>query len=113
MRDLLIKWLNEGMALQTGEELYIPSDNAVSQKDFYNAIRKELNILRNINTVEAAKLRIFNTYKDGKFWTVVKKISITPLVAFKKNSDGVVSRVEIVNEKDKLKRQKLMEAQND
>ena len=98
------------MNLNTGEELYIPADNSISQKDFYNAIRKELNILRNVNTEEAAKLRIYNTYKDGKFWTVIKKIAITPLTAFKKDSEGNVSRVVISNDKDKLKRQKLMEA---
>ena len=112
MRELLIKWLREGLALKSGEELYIPADNKTAQNDFYQALRRELHILRQIQPEEASKLRISTTFKDGSFWVVIKKIALTPLVAFKKDTDGVVSRVEIVNDKNKLRIAKLKEASN-
>lgn len=110
MRELLIKWLREGMALQSGEELYIPADSKIAQNDFYQALRRELHILRQIQPEDAAKLRISTTYKDVQFWVVIKKIALTPLVAFKKCNDGTVSRVEISNEKNN-RIYKLMEAE--
>jgi hypothetical protein len=104
MRELLIKWLREGLALQSGEEIYIPADNKTNQGDLYNMLRRELSILRNIDAEGAAKLRISTTFKDGAFWVVLKKISVTPLIAFKKNNDGEVSRITITNtsEQDRI-----------
>ena len=110
MRELLIKWLYEGLELETGEELYIPADSKVNQQDIYQLLRKELNVLRNIDAEKAAKLRISTNYKDGQHWIVLKKISVTPLVAFKKDRDGNVSRVSIRNEKD-MERIKLLKGE--
>jgi hypothetical protein len=110
MRELLIKWLNEGIAMQSGEELYIPTDSAAYQKDLYNLLRKELCILRSIDAENAAKLRIYTVYKDRQFWVVIKKINVTPLVAFKKTAEGVISRVTISNEKEKQRLVRLKEA---
>lgn len=112
MRELLIKWLQEGLKLGSGEELYIPADSKLAQQDFYQAIRKELIVLRSIQPEAASKLRISTTYKDGQFWVVIKKIALTPLVAFKKNNEGTVSRVEISNERDKLRIATLKETDN-
>lgn len=99
MRTLIVQWLHEGLKMNTGEELYIPCDNEQSQKDNYQLFRKELNTLRAVSPTEAAKLRVFSTFKDTQFWVVIKKISVTPLVAFKKSADGV-SRVTISNDRD-------------
>lgn len=100
MRELLIQWLRKAMEMKSGEELYIPCDTKVSQADFYSLLRKELGILRNIDSTEAVKLRVYTTYKDGQFWVVLKKIAVTPLVAFKKDIEGTISRVHISNTKD-------------
>jgi hypothetical protein len=110
MREILIKWLREGLELQTGEELYIPCDNKVAQGDFYNSLRKELAVMRGLDSEEAAKLRISSAYKDRQFWVTIKKIALTPLTAFKKDNEGQVSRVTISNDKDKLRIQRLKEA---
>lgn len=111
MRELLIKWLREGVALQPGEELYIPVDNQTSQTDFYNLLRKELTVMRQLDS-EAVKLRIFTTFKDRQFWVVIKKITVTPLVAYRKGLNGTVERVNITNDKDKLRIVRLKEADN-
>lgn len=107
MRELLIKWLREALELETGEELYIPADNKQAQQDFYSALRKELNVMKSIDTEEAAKLRIFTTYRDSQFWVVIKKIAITPLVAYKKDTEGKISRVKLSNDKDKERLERL------
>lgn len=109
MRELLIKWLREAMELQSGEELYIPADSKLSQEDMYGLLRKELTVLKSIEPEEAVKIRISTTFKDKNFWVVMKKVTVTPLVAFKKDIDGTVSRVAISNDKDKLRMEKLKE----
>ena len=110
MRELLIKWLREALELETGEELYIPADNKQAQQDFYAALRKELTVMKSIDTEEASKLRIFTTYRDSQFWVVLKKIVITPLVAYKKDAQGNVSRVKLSNNKDKERIEKLRQS---
>jgi len=110
MRDILVKWIQQGLVLKTGEELYIPCDNKVAQGDFYNSLRKELNVYRNIDPEESAKLRVSSSYKDRQFWVVIKKIALTPLTAFKKSNDGEVSRVTIQNTKEQQRLERLKEA---
>jgi TusA-related sulfurtransferase len=110
MRELIIKWLREAMQLSSGEELFIPADSKTAQDDMYSYMRKELNILKNIEPEEAVKLRISTTFRDKGFWVVIKKISVTPLVAFKKDVNGEVSRVSISNDKDQLRLARLKEA---
>lgn len=112
MRELIIKWLYEAMELETGEELYIPADNEANQKDLYSMLRKELGILRQLQAENAAKLRIYPQFKDMNHWVVIKKISVTPLVAFKKSTDGKVSRVHITNDKEQARINKFKEAAN-
>ena len=113
MRELLIKWIREAMAMQSGEELYIPADSKQASDDFYGLLRKELNILRTIEPEEAAKLRASTAFKDSQFWVVIKKIAVTPLVAFKKDVEGTVSRVTISNDKEVQRIQRLKEATYD
>jgi len=112
MREIIIKWLREATQLNTGEELYIPTDNQTAQKDTYGLFRKELEILRRIEPEESAKIRIYTTYRDGKFWVGLKKVSITPLVAFKKDADGTVSRISITNERETDRIKMLKEKHN-
>ena len=107
MRELLIKWLQEGLALKSEEELYIPADSKANQADLYNLLRRELGILRQVDAENAAKLRISTVYKDRQFWIILKKISLTPLVAFKKDAEGTVTRVTISNERDKRRLERL------
>ena len=109
MREIVIGWLQKGCSLSTGEELYIPTDSANSQKDMYKDFRRELEVLKRIDPEESVKLRISTTYRDGGFWVVIKKIAITPLVAFIKSADGV-RKVSIDYEKQKTRIAKLMEA---
>lgn len=98
MREILIKWLHEGLKLETGEEIYLPVDSEPEQRSTYKNLRKELDILKCIDPVNAVKLRISTSYKDSKMWVVIKKISVTPLVAFKKGINGV-ERVKIEHKK--------------
>lgn len=110
MRELIIKWLREGLKLESGEEIYIPTDSKPNQSDMYNLLRKELAVMRQIDVSDASKLRISTTYKDSQFWVVIKKISLTPLVAFKKDIDGTVSRLTLTHDKHQERLQMLKEA---
>lgn len=107
MRDLLVQWLYKALEMDTGEELYIPSDNKDNQKEMYKQFRRELDTMRKLDPENAAKIRVSTTYKDTKFWVVLKKVSVTPLTAYKKGANGI-ERVQIVNERDALRREKLL-----
>lgn len=98
MRTLIIKWLHEALKLQTGEEIYIPADNKDTQKDLYKMFRRELDTLREIDPEGAAKIRVGTAFKDMKMWVMLRKVSVTPLVAFKKSASGV-ERVSITNDR--------------
>lgn len=96
MKEIIMQWLYKGLELKTGEELYIAADGKDHQKELYKMFRKELEVMRNINPEDAAKLKIGCTFKDLRFWIFVKKMNITPLVGFKK-SDDEVTRVTVAS----------------
>lgn len=95
-RDIVIKWLDVAHEkLAAGEEVYIHTENKAEQKAGLKAFRKELDILSKVDPVKAISLTCFPTFKDHRYWLVVKKVPGDPTVGFIKRANGTSERVAI------------------
>jgi hypothetical protein len=107
-RDLLIRWLEEALQAQTGEELHLPVETRKDRKALLKALQKELETLRKIDPIPASTLVLSERTKDGKLYVIAKKVMMTPLVGFLKRQDGTTERIEIDHSRDRWRRLKLM-----
>jgi len=107
-RDIIIKWLDEVSKSELGDELFLPCEDREIQTRTLLALQAEIKILSDIDPVKAAQMKVKRLWKDGKLWVVLKRISQTPLLAFKKTREGTVKRVNIEDLAAKKRRWKLM-----
>lgn len=107
-RDILIRWIEEALAANTGEEMHLPVETRNDRKALAKALQKEVEILRRIDPVPASTLVISQRTKDAQLYVIIKKVMMTPLVGFLKRTDGTTERVEISHERDRWRRLKLM-----
>jgi hypothetical protein len=94
--------------MTTGEEMLFPAETRTDQKEKKRLFLNELKIYAKIDPVSASQLQVVTRFDDHRLWIVVKKIAFSPLIAFKKGTDGSVERVTIEDDSDKLRRLTLM-----
>ena len=110
-RRLAQKWLQSVIdELSRGEELLLPAKNKQDVREKLRLFSSELRILTKIDPIPASELQIATRFKDHRFWLVVKKISFSPLIAFKKGRNGEVERVLIEDSSERRRRLLLMKA---
>lgn len=107
-REIAIKWIHKLLELETGEELFLHVHSKQDQKNQLKLYKKELDILEKINPVAASSVHIYPIYKDKRFWVVLRKVATSPMIAFKKDSEGNIQRVVLDEHSDELRRLKLM-----
>lgn len=88
--------------------MLFPAETRTDQKEKKKLFLSELKIYAKIDPVSASQLQVVGRFDDHRFWVVVKKIAFSPLIAFKKGTDGSVERVTIEDDSDKLRRLTLM-----
>ncbi len=107
-REIIIKWLDEVSKSEIGDELFLPCEDREIQTETLLALRREVKILSEIDPVKAAQIKVKRLWKDGKLWVLMKKISQSPLLAFKKSGQGTIKRVNIEDTAQKKRRWKMM-----
>ena len=107
-RQIVTHWLQKANELSTGEELLFPTETKTDQKEKKRLFIGELKIFAKIDPVAASQIRVTTRFDDHRLWVVVKKIAFSPLIAFKKGTDGSVERVTIEDNSEKLRRIRLM-----
>jgi len=107
-RQIVTHWLLKANELHTGEELLFPAETKADQKEKKRLFISELKIFAKIDPVAASQLQVATRFSDHRLWIVVKKIAFSPLIAFKKGTDGSVERVTIEDNSEKLRRIRLM-----
>lgn len=108
-RRLVQQWLQTAVdELSKGEELLLPTNTKQDAKEKLKLFSKELRILAKIDLISASELQIATRFKDHRFWLVIKKISFSPLIAFKKGKDGEVKRILIEDSSERRRRLLLM-----
>ena len=109
VRQIVARWLQRAIEeLKTGEEMLFPAETKVDQRDKRRTFQAEIRGLRKIDPIAASELQITARFKDHRFWVVVKRVAFSPLIAFKKDVDGNVTRVIMEDNSEKLRRLRLM-----
>ena len=110
-RRLAQQWLQSVVdELSKGEELLLPAKSKQDVKEKQRLFTKELQILTKIDPISASELQIATRFKDHRFWLVIKKVSFSPLIAFKKGRNGEVERVLMEDSSERRRRFLLMKA---
>lgn len=103
------KWLQSVIEnLATGEELLLPALSNRDAKEKLILFSRELKLLAKVDPTASSGLQITTRFKDHRFWLVVKKVSYSPFIGFKKGKDGEVKRVLMSDASEKRRRILLM-----
>ena len=109
MREIIIRWLEEASKMSYGAKLNLLASNKKEQNLMFEAIGKEINILRKIDPMMASTLVPFKVFKSGRFWVGVERILSIPTLGFIKNPDGKVKKVRLPEiDADRDRRIRLM-----
>lgn len=110
-RRLAQKWLQSVIdELSPGEELLLPAKNKQDVREKLRLFSSELRVLVKVDSLSASELQVATRFKDHRFWLVIKKISFSPLIAFKKGKDGEVKRILMNDSSERRRRLLLMKA---
>ena len=108
-KRLAQQWLQTAIdELSKEEELLLPAKNKQDVKEKLRLFSKELRVLAKIDLISASELQITTRFKDHRFWLVIKKVSFSPLIAFKKGRGGEVKRILIEDSSERRRRLLLM-----
>lgn len=108
-KELTQQWLQTAVdQLSKGEELLLPAKSKQDVREKLRLFSKELRILTKIDLISASELQVATRFKDHRFWLVIKKVSFSPLIAFKKGKNGEVERILIEDSSERRRRLLLM-----
>lgn len=106
--NIYYDWLQKARSLTTEQTLYIPCENRAAQKTFSRNLKKELDILNQVDPIEASTLSLGAVFKDSRHWVCIRRVAADPYSGFIKSPDGSISRVRIEKSNDRLRRLALM-----
>ena len=110
-RQIIVKWLQKvSEELKMGEEILFPAETKADQKEKKRMFQDEVRVLSKIDPIAASELQVSVRFQDHRFWISIKKVAFSPLIAFKKGTDGNVTRVTMEDNTEKLRRLRLMKS---
>jgi len=107
-KEIRVKWLHEVLSYMTGEEIYLPCEGKREMKALYKRFVADLRELEEIDPLEGTKIHISISFKDMKHWVVLRKVAASPLVAYKKDVEGAISKVRLDSISSRERRLKAM-----
>jgi hypothetical protein len=108
-RQVIIKWLNKTLELETGEEYYLQIHAKDEQKRLLKMIRDEIKIMEKVDPIGASQIYAKGVFKDKRFWVVLRKVAVSfTSVGFKKDLSGEVKKVELEHNSEEIRRLSLM-----
>ena len=109
MREIIIRWIEEVSRLDYGDKLNLVASNKKEQQLLFEAISKEINILKKIDPQTGVQLVPFHLFKGGRFWVGIEKIMAIPTLGFVRKADGEVKKVVLRDiDEGKMRRLRLM-----
>ncbi|MBE9592746.1 MAG: hypothetical protein IMF19_04630 [Proteobacteria bacterium] len=105
---LSYQWFTQALELKSEEEIFIPVSSRAEQKTLFRDIKKVIYEYSNIDKVQASKIDAVGTYQDGKLWVKIFVKATSPLVGFKKESDGKMVRIVLQDQAERNRQVKLM-----
>lgn len=104
-RELAIEWLNRLPTINFGEELFIPVGSRREQKTVETVFQREKRILSQIDPEQASQTHIYSTFRDQKFWVVLRRVDATQATGFLKDTEGTIQKLTI----DQSQRQRRLD----
>lgn len=105
---LAYSWFQQAQELKSEEEIFIPVSSRVEQKALVKDIKKVILEYSNIDKIQASRIDVNGVFKDGKIWVKIFIKITSPLVGFKKGSDGKMERIVLQDEEERKRQIKLM-----
>ncbi|MBE9594874.1 MAG: hypothetical protein IMF19_15500 [Proteobacteria bacterium] len=106
------QWFQKALELAPEEEIYIPVSSRVEQRTLYKDIRKVIREYSAVDKVQASKIDAVGVFRDRKPWVRLYIKATSPLVGFKKGSDGKMERMVLQDQTERRRQVGLMRVDN-
>ena len=105
---LAYQWFQQAQELKSEEEIFIPVSSRMEQKALVKDIKKVILEYSSVDKVQASRIDTTGMYKDGQLWVRIFIKATSPLVGFKKGSDGKMERIVLQDQAERTRQVKLM-----
>lgn len=105
---LSYQWFQQALELKSEEEIFIPVSSRAEQKTLSRDIKKVILEYSVVDKVKASKIDSTGVFKDGQLWVKIFIKVTSPLVGFKKGSDGKMERIVLQDHSERIRQARLM-----
>lgn len=106
--SLSYSWFQQALELKSEEEIFIPVSSRMEQKVLVRDIKKVIAEYSTRDKVQASRIDVVGTFQDGKIWVKLFVKATSPLVGFKKGSNGKIERIVLQDEAERRRQVILM-----
>ena len=105
---LAYSWFQQAITLKDEEEIFIPVSSRMEQKTLVRDIKKVILEYSAVDKIQASRIDVSGVFQEGKIWVKLFIKITSPLVGFKRESDGKMKRIVLQDEEERKKQIKLM-----
>ena len=105
---LSYQWFQQALELKSEEEIFIPVSSRMEQKILVRDVKKVILEYSSVDKVQASRIDTTGVYKDGQLWVRIFIKATSPLVGFKKGSNGKMERIVLQDQAERTRQVKLM-----
>ena len=105
---LAYQWFQQALELKSEEEVFIPISSRAEQKALVRDIKKVVIEYSAVDKVQASRIDVAGVFQDGKMWVKIFIKVTSPLVGFKKGSNGKMKRIVLQDQVERVRQVKLM-----
>lgn len=105
---LAYQWFQRALELKSEEEIFVPVSSRAEQKVLVRDIKKVIVEYSAVDKVQASRIDTTGAYQDGQLWVKIFIKATSPLVGFKKGSDGKMKRIVLQDQVERIRQVKLM-----
>ncbi len=105
---LAYSWFQQALELKSEEEIFVPVSSRIEQRTLTKDIKKVIAEYSAVDKVQASRIDVKGVFQDGKIWVKLSIKITSPLVGFKKGSDGKMKRIVLQDEGERKRQIKLM-----
>ncbi len=105
---LAYSWFQQALELKDEEEIFIPVSSRAEQKALVRDIKKVIFEYSLVDKVQASRIDVRGVFQESKIWVKLCIKVTSPLVGFKKGSDGKMERIVLQDEGERKRQIKLM-----
>jgi len=106
--SLAYSWFQQALELKSEEEIFIPVSSRMEQKILVRDVKKVILEYSSVDKVQASRIDTTGVYKDGQLWVRIFIKATSPLVGFKKGSNGKMERIVLQDQAERTRQVKLM-----